>query len=72
MALVLPDVVCSETQFRQMVRDALSALADGSGLADNSIALSKLVQIADRRVLGNRSGGTANVTAVNDVGKWGP
>lgn len=69
----LPDVLIysSETQFRTQVIAALNALASGSAIADNSIALSKIVQIADKKLLGNRSGGTANVSAVDDVGKWG-
>lgn len=79
MSYTLPDIYCSEQQFRTQVRNALAdisvrlaALENGTGIADNSIALSKLVQISNATLLGNRSGTTGNVTAVSDVGRWAP
>jgi len=60
-----------EPQFRKQVIAALDALAAGTGIADNSITLAKLQQIANRTLLGNRSGVTADVSEVNDIGQWG-
>lgn len=60
-----------EKEFRQQVVAALDAISAGTGIADNALALSKLQQIDHEKLLGNRSGTTANVQQVDDVGKWG-
>lgn len=63
--------LAAEPQFRKQVIAALDSLAAGTGLLPNSITLDKLQQIADRKLLGNRSGGVADVSEVNDIGQWG-
>lgn len=60
----IPTAGVSELEFRLRLIAALDALADGSGLANNSIALGKLQQIATGKVLGNESGITANVSLI--------
>jgi len=65
------EVFAPETQFRKQVIDALDSIAAGTGIADNALTLAKLQQIADDKLLGNRSGSTANVSEVADVGMWG-
>lgn len=63
----IPTVGVSELQFRLAVISALDSLAAGTGLATNSITLDKLQQIANNKILGNKSGSTGNVTQVDDA-----
>lgn len=60
-----------EKEWRKQVVNSIDALY-GGGVGPNSITLDKIQQIADKKLLGNRSGATGNVQQVDDYGKWGP